>query len=97
MFLSFLLSLEAGVGLAGPIEGVLIDSTHSWWGGSRGWSGRLGARFRLGSSGSLGGLLLLSRRRLQGLFRLGLLRVLRGRAAIEPVEHHRSELLSRRW
>jgi hypothetical protein len=97
LFLSFLLSLEAGISLAGPVEGVLIDSTHSWWGGSRGWSSGLGARFRLGSSESRGGRFLFSCRGLRGLFRLGLIEVERGRAAIEPVEHHRSELLSRRW
>ena len=67
LFVSFLLGLQSRVGLAGPIEGVLINSAH-------GRSGR--------------GRLLFSHRRLRGLFRLGLLGVLGGCAAIEPVVNH---------
>ena len=97
MFLSFLLSLEAGVGLAGPVEGVLINRTHSWWGDSGGWSGGLGGRFRLSSSGSRRGRLIFSLRGLRSLFRLGLLGVLRGHAAIEPVVDHGRLLISPAW
>ena len=95
--LGLLLGLEAGVGLTGPSEGILINAAGAGgWASSSSWSYRLllglsrsGSGLGCSGCGIGSGRGLSGGRWLRGLFRLGGLGVLGGLAALEPVENHR--------